>query len=204
MEAAMNRVVTLATALAALAGLGSVRAHHSVSMFDLAKPIWIKGTVVSFAPVNPHVLFTLEERQSDGQVRLWKVEGPGLNSFRRRGLSQDLLQPGDALEVCGFGFKEEVLARNGGLDANGRSRPGLHGHLLVSPDGQMRRFGGYGKLDNCVRPDDSVQDWVTFLNADRVAGELWCNGRAFMNFPSLAPKAFVADVDRQLANPCSP
>lgn len=200
----MNRMVTLATALAALACVGLARAHHSVSMFDLGKPIWIKGTVVSFELVNPHVLFTLEERQSDGQVRLWKVEGPGLNSFKRRGLGEDFLQLGEALEVCGFGFKEEVLARNGGLDANGRTRPGLHGHLLVSPDRQMRRFGGYGKLDNCVRPDDQVQDWVTFLNGDPASAELWCRSRGFMNFPSLAPKAFVADVDRRLANPCPP
>ena len=200
----MTRTITLATALAALACVGSIRAHHSVSMFDLGKPIWIKGTVVSFEPVNPHVLFTLEERQSDGQVRLWKVEGPGLNSFKRRGLGEDFLQPGEELEVCGFGFKEEVLARNGGLDANRMSRPGLHGHLLVSPDGQRRRFGGYGKLDNCVRPDDQVQDWVTFLNGDLESGRLWCRGRAFMNFPSLAPQAFVADVDRLLANPCLP
>jgi len=200
----MSRTATLATALAALACVGSARAHHSVSMFDLGKPIWIKGTVVSFEPVNPHVLFTLEERQRDGQVRLWRVEGPGLNSFTRRGVGKDFLQPGDALEVCGFGFKDEVLARNGGLDARGMSRPGLHGHLLVSPDGRMRLFGGYGKLDNCVRPDDQVQDWATFLNADRGAGGLWCRGRGFMNFPSLAPKAFVADVDRLLANPCPP
>ena len=200
----MNRTVILATGLAALACVGSARAHHSVSMFDLGKPIWIEGTIVSFELVNPHVVFTLEERQSDGQVRLWKVEGPGLKSFDRRGLGQDFLQLGEEIEVCGFGFKEEVLARNGGLDARGISRPGLHGHLLVSPDKQMRRFGGYGKLDNCVRRDDQVQDWVRFLNADRKAGDLWCRGRGFMNFPSLAPKAFVADVDRRLANPCPP
>jgi hypothetical protein len=197
----MNRIVILATALA-FACVGSVGAHHSVSMFDLGKPIWIKGTVVSFELINPHVLFTLAERQSDGQVRLWKVEGPGLNSFNRRGVGQDFLQPGEEIEVCGFGFKEEVLARNGGHDARGMSRPDFHGNLLVSPDRQMRRFGGYGKLDNCVRPDDQVQDWVRFLNADRGASGLWCAARGFMNFPSLAPKAFVADVDRLMANPC--
>src|SRR5688572_12493085 len=112
MEADMKKMAIMAAALAALACVGSVRAHHSVSMFDLGKPIWIKGTVVSFELINPHVLFTLEERQSDGQVRLWKVEGSGLNSFKRRGLGQDFLQPGEELEVCGFGFKEEVLARN--------------------------------------------------------------------------------------------
>lgn len=123
-----------------------------------SKPIDISTSVaVSFERINPHVLFTLEERHSDGQVRLWRVEGPGLNSFNRRGLGEDFLQPGEEIEVCGFGFKEEVLARNGGLDARGMSRPWLHGYLLVSPDGQMRLFGGYGKLDNCVRPDDQVR-----------------------------------------------
>lgn len=200
----MQRMVNWATAFAALAYVGSAGAHHSVSMFDLGKPIWIKGTVVSFELINPHVVFTLEEKQSDGRVALWKVEGPGLNSFNRRGLGAEFLQPGEEIEVCGFGFKEEVLARNGGLDASGMPRPGLHGYLLVSPDGQRQRFGGYGKLDNCVRPDDRVQDWVAFLTADPAAGVLWCRGRSFMNFPSLAPKAFLDDVDRLLANPCPP
>ncbi len=200
----MKLVVNWATAIATLAYMGSAGAHHSVSMFDLGKPMWIKGTVVSFELINPHVVFTLEAKQSDGRVALWKVEGPGLNNFNRRGLGPEFLRPGEEIEVCGFGFKEEVLARNGGLDARGMPRPGLHGYLLVSPGGQRRRFGGYGKLDNCVRPDDRVEDWVAFLNADPPAGELWCRGRSFMNFPSLAPKAFVADVDRLLANPCPP
>jgi len=70
--------------------------------------------------------------------------------------------------------------------------------------GRWAALAVYGRLDNCVRPDDQVQDWVTFLNADREAGVLWCSGRGFMNFPSLAPKAFVDDVNRLLANPCPP
>ena len=205
----MNRMVTLATALAALACVGSVRAHHSVSMFDLGKPVWITGTVVRLDAVNPHVVIALEQRTEDGQVQRWTVEGSGLNSFKRAGLSDDLVQPGDVIEVCGFDLKAEVAAQRSARGAS--SRPSLHGHVLHLPDGRMQVFGGYGKTVNCVRPSDSVQQWVDFLEADRRAHQNWCGGRvapadasawSLANFPLLAPKGFVDEVDRLLSNPC--
>ena len=55
-----HRIATYAAAFAALACAGSLRAHHSSSMFDLSTPIWVKGTVVSYAPVNPHVMIALD------------------------------------------------------------------------------------------------------------------------------------------------
>lgn len=198
----MRTVATWAAALGTLAFVGSLSAHHSISMFDIGKPIWIKGTIVRFERVNPHVLFTLEQTQDDGQLRHWTIEGPGLNSFNRAGLGDDFVRPGDVVEVCGFGFKDEVLARNAGLDPRGRARPGLHGHVLVMAGGRMRLFGGYGKIDNCVRPDDDAQIWLAFLNTDARARNAWCNGRNFLGFPSLAPKPFVDEVDRRLTNPC--
>jgi hypothetical protein len=168
-------------------------------MFDIGKPIWIDGTVVRFDAVNPHVMFTLERELGDGQVERWTVEGPGLRTFTVRG--GDHLQPGQAVEVCGFGLKEEFLARSSGPGAPGRARPSLHGHVLVMSDGHMRIFGGYGKLVNCVRETDQVEAWVAFLNSG--ARDAWCNSRTFANFPSVAPQWFVDEVNRRMANPCS-
>jgi hypothetical protein len=198
----MRKVAASVTALVALTFVGSLQAHHSISMFDIGKPIWIKGTVVRFDPINPHVMFTLERKQDDGQVQRWIVEGRGLRSFTRMGLGNDYLQPGEVVEVCGFGLKEEVLARHSGQHALGGARPSLHGHVLVTSDGHMRIFGGYGKLVNCVRPTDQVETWVTFLNSG--ARDAWCGSQVLSNSPSVAPQAFVDEVNRRLADPCPP
>ena len=107
----MNRVAIVTTALAALGSAAPGRAHHSVSMFDLGKPLWAKGTVVGVEAVNPHVLIALEQRRDDGTVQRWTLEGPGLNSFNRMGWEGDVLKVGDVIEVCGFGFKKEVAAQ---------------------------------------------------------------------------------------------
>jgi hypothetical protein len=148
-------------AIAALASIGSLQAHHSISMFDLQKSIWLKGTVVRYEPVNPHAMLTLEQKGEAGQAQRWIVEGPNLNRLQRMGVGRDFLKAGDVIEVCGFPFKEE-LARTSSTDTRSSSRPAMHAHMLVMPDGHMRLFGPYGKLDNCIRPHDGTQSWVDF------------------------------------------
>ena len=197
----MKATATWIAALATVAAVGSVRAHHSISMFDIGKPVWIEGTVVRFDLMNPHVMFTLEQATDDGQTRQWTVENSGLNTFTRRGLGADYLQAGDVIQVCGFDFKEEVLARARPTDA-GRPRSFLHGHVLVMSDGQMRLFGGYGKLQNCIRPDDRIDSWLNFLNTDERAHAVWCNSRVSANFPLIASQAFVDEVDRRMTTAC--
>src|SRR5262245_61626632 len=103
--------IVWAAALAGVACASAASAHHSFSMFDIGKPIWVKGTVVRFEPINPHIVLALEQRTENGQVRRWTVEGSGLNVFNRSGLRADFLQPGDVIEVCGFALKAEVAAR---------------------------------------------------------------------------------------------
>ena len=193
----MRASIVWAATLVGIAAASPASAHHSVSMFDIGKPIWVKGTVVSFEPINPHIVLALEQRTEDGQVRRWTIEGSGLNVFNRYGPRADFLQPGDVIEVCGFALKAEVAARvppPGGL-----SRPDLTGHMLQMPDGHLQFFGGYGKIENCIRPGDSVQQWVNFLETDRRAHQGWCG---FRNFPSVTPRAFVDEVNRLLSNPC--
>jgi hypothetical protein len=189
-----------ALAIAALASLGSVQAHHSISMFDLRESIWLKGTVVKYEPVNPHVRLTLEQRRQDGQVQQWLVEGPNLLRLQRMAVGKDFLKAGDAIEVCGFPFKE-ALARASSANPLVPLLPAMHAHMLVMPDGHMRLFGPYGKLDNCIRPHDTTQSWVEFLNTDPLARQAWCV-RNFVAAPSTAPKAFVEEINRLMAKPC--
>ena len=195
----MRGTIVWAAVLAGVACASAASAHHSFSMFDIGKPIFVKGTVVSFEPINPHIVLALEQRTGDGQVRRWTIEGSGLNVFNRYGPRADFLQPGDVIEVCGFALKAELAAR---APSPGRfSRPDLTGHMLQMPDGHLEFFGGYGKMENCVRPNDSIQQWVKFLETDSRAHRGWCG---FRDFPSVAPRAFVAEVDRLLSSPCPP
>lgn len=195
-------VICLA-AVATLAWAGSIRAHHSISMFDLSSPRWVRGTVTRYEAKNPHVLISLEER-SDGTIRQWIVEGPILARLARMSLAEDFLKVGDVIEVCGFPFRPDVLARPSSSQGQPSSLPGLHAHVLVMPDGHMQPWGAYGKLDNCIRPNDSAQSWVEFVNDNAMAREYWCNSRTpfASRAGSIAPSAFVDEITRQLATPC--
>jgi hypothetical protein len=197
-----KKMATWAVALAALACAGSLRAHHSNSMFDGSTPFWVKGTVVRYEPMQPHARITLEERKTDGQVQRWSVEGPNLDRLKRMGVDESFLKAGDVIEVCGFALKKGGLIQRSLPDFDGSVRPFIHGHVLVMPDGRMRLFGPYGKLDNCIRPRDTTQSWVAFLNTDPLARQAWCGSRRFVQIRSILPKAFVDEIDRLMANPC--
>ena len=44
---------------------------------------------------------------------------------------------------------------------------------------------------------------VSFVNADSMARDAWCNSRAFQRVPSLASKTFVDEVNRRMTRPCN-
>ncbi len=198
-----KKLATWAAAIAALACVGSLRAHHSVRMIDVSKSVWVKGTVVRYEPISPHTMFELEETSADGQVRRWTIEGPfpgrlsrilSVNGMRA---DEDFLSAGDVVEVCGFFPKRSEVASP---DAELLSY--VHGHVLVMPDGRMETWGPYGKVDNCVRPDDEPESWLDFLKADPLAQEFWCNSRGFVGVASTAPKGFVDEINTRLTLPC--
>jgi hypothetical protein len=188
----MNRKPALRTVtLACLTCMGPVQAHHSISMIEIATPVWVKGTVTTYEPKHPHVMFMLEEKGKDGQVHQWAVEGPNLARLERMAVGPDFLKTGEVIEVCGFRLKPPY------------TKPQfIHGHVLVLPDGHMRHWGPYGRLDNCMRPDDQPLKWVTFLDADPMAHAAWCTSRNYVRIPSVASPAVVDAVNRQMARPC--
>ncbi len=191
----MNIRMTIAATIA-IACVGSARAHHSISTIDITTPVWVKGTVIQYQVVNPHVMIALDQRGEDGRVQRWTIEGPIIGRLDRYGLGEDFLKAGDVIEVCGFFPKRNEE----------RQFPPprfLHGHMLVTPTGHMQLWGPYGKLDNCVRPDHQRQAWLDFLNANPMAQEIWCN-RYTASFPSstFSSQALVDEINRLLAKPC--
>jgi hypothetical protein len=198
----MRRTTRCAAAFVALAYAGALAAHHSISMFDLASPTWVKGTVLRYEPIAPHVMILLDEKKEDGSVRRLNIEGPNLGRLARIGVPDDFLRAGDTIEVCGFPFKEEIRVRNSAANSGTTTLPAFHAHLLVTPDGRMRSWGPYGKLDNCVRPNDRVQTWVDFLNADALARDLWCRSLSYVQSALLPPQAVVDEISGELEHPC--
>jgi Family of unknown function (DUF6152) len=197
----MKRTANWIAALTALACVGALRAHHSISMFETSTPIWVKGTVVRYEIVNPHTMVEIEER-TEGQVKRWIVEGPVLGRIQRMGVDETLLKDGDVIEVCGFALKEELRARRSSSETDRLSPPFVHGNMIVMPDGQMQPWGAYGKLENCVRAGDRTQSWLDFLNTDAIARGLWCAGHRSSVPTIAASKALVDEINRLMASPC--
>lgn len=187
---------------AALALAGSLRAHHSISMFEIAKPIWVKGTVVRYEAANPHVIIVIEEAMDDGTDRRWLVEGPALHRLERMNVGPDFIQTGDDIEICGFPPKPEFSSQRPSTAKAGYPPQTFHGHVLVLGEGQMRHWGPYGKIENCIRPDDQPQTWVNFLNTDPMARAAWCHSASLTWAASLPPKTFADEVSRLMAEPC--
>jgi hypothetical protein len=80
-----------------------VAAHHSFSgVFDLSKPLVLKGTVAKFEFINPHGWVTLDVPGDDGKVAQWRIEVPNPNMLLRLGWRKDSIKPGDQLTVTGF------------------------------------------------------------------------------------------------------
>ena len=158
----MKRVTAAWIVSAAVLGWpGAPAAHHSLVQFDTTRPLWVKGTVVRFDRVNPHVRFFLDQTSEDGQTQRWAVDGPASNNVERQGIGEDFLKAGDVIEVCGFVLKEEAASQRPLPPASSKpnvlsGRP-FSGHLLVMPNGKRRYWSDYGVLDKCLNPGESTE-----------------------------------------------
>jgi hypothetical protein len=178
-------------AAAAAGWSAALLAHHSISMVEIGKPVWVTGTVTEYVVRHPHVTFYMEVKGSDGKMMRIEIEGPNLARLKRIGADEHFMKAGDVISVCGFHLKEPW------------AKPEfIHGEVLAMPSGQMRHWGPYGKLENCIRPGDSHEKWVTFLKNDPTALPAWCDSHVYVNVPSVAPAGFVDAVDGLMGNPC--
>ena len=101
----MKQLLKPALALAALcgiaAGISSVAAHHSTTMFDHSKTLTIEGTVVELRWVNPHVSLSINgtlKGSEDTAVWVMEMTSPG-NLVRAGGWTRNAVKPGEKVEV---------------------------------------------------------------------------------------------------------
>jgi hypothetical protein len=209
-----KRMAIRAGTLAALACAGSVRAHHSGTMY-VTTPLWVQGTVVRFDSVNPHTITTLEGRSADGQVRRWAVEGPGRSQLDRMGIRVSVPKVGDIIKVCAFAYQPaaelsrlfpgaDFSARRSSPESDGSSPQFVAGHVIVMPDGERRLWEPHGFISECIRSsDDPRQAWLDFLDSDRRARQAWCEQRAHTHNQSNASlRGLVEEINGLIDNPC--
>jgi hypothetical protein len=178
-------------ALALACWASVLSAHHSQAMIDATQPVWVKGKVVEFRVMHPHVMIELEVAGKGGAITTWHIEGPNLMRLERMGLGEGYLKRGDVIEACGFHLRQPY------------TKPEfVHGQVLVLPDGRMRYWGPYGKLESCIRPGDTAEKWAGFLKEDAMALPSWCSGHGLKLVPSVAPAALVEEIDRRAGKPC--
>ena len=190
-----------AATVAAVLSAVSLQAHHASISIDLTTPIWVKGTVARYELINPHTIIELDESVG-AELRRWRIEGPFLARFKRMDVDERLLEAGDVIEVCGFPSKDAAPDRQSSERSSGPPRS-FHGHILVLPDGQLRSWGPYGKIDNCVRPGDDRERWLELLQSDALAKEAWCD-KARASIPTRAEsRALVDEITRSMAQPCA-
>src|SRR4051812_16919386 len=85
--------VSLALLLTCTAGL---LAHHSYSMFYLTDHrVTLKGQVAKVSFLNPHVMLTIETKNSG----TWQAEWTNVASLTRQGVKPDTIHAGDFLEI---------------------------------------------------------------------------------------------------------
>ena len=78
-----------------------VLAHHGFAAFQMDQVSTIKGTVVDYELINPHVQIFLKVEQEGGKAVDWNVEGVSLNMMVRAGFKRDSLKAGDTVSVTG-------------------------------------------------------------------------------------------------------
>jgi hypothetical protein len=81
-------------------------AHHGVPAFDMSKVVTIKGTVIDYQLINPHMLLRVKVIGDDGNSVEWMVESVSALMLMRMGFTRDTFKPGDAITVLGHANKD--------------------------------------------------------------------------------------------------
>jgi hypothetical protein len=96
-----KRWVLFCMAIALLLLSQPALAHHGSAAFDRDQVATIKGTVVDYELINPHVQITVKVANDKGEAVDWIIEGVSLNMMVRSGFTKDLLKAGDTITVTG-------------------------------------------------------------------------------------------------------
>jgi hypothetical protein len=84
----------------------SLLAHHGVPNFDMSRTVTVKGVVVDYQLINPHMEMRVKVAEDTGANVEWNVEAVSLLMMQRAGFKRDTFKPGDLVTVTGHPNKE--------------------------------------------------------------------------------------------------
>ena len=94
----------------ALALAPPLAAHHSFTMFDMARNVTYSGVVTEYRWANPHVHFVIHVQSASGvdpaTVGTWDVEGGSPGIMGRQGWTRATFKTGEAITVVGHPMKD--------------------------------------------------------------------------------------------------
>ena len=93
-------IVSGIAAIAAAAVPVAAFAHHSYAMFDNTKTITLSGTIRTWEMTNPHsYLWIVVPKEGSAQPEIWGLEGGGIQSLQRAGITKSAVKPGEKVKV---------------------------------------------------------------------------------------------------------
>lgn len=104
--------LVVVTAAWLLASLPAAPHHAFAAEFDINRPVTLSGTVTSIEWTNPHAWVFIETKDDNGSVQTWAIELVGINDLLRLGWGRGKVQPGDVIDVEGFGAKNGTNTAN--------------------------------------------------------------------------------------------
>jgi hypothetical protein len=123
-----------AMAMALLGGASALAHHAFAAEFDANKPVNLRGPVTRVEWINPHAWIHIENKNTDGSITKWMVEGGTPNTLLRRGITKDSLAIGTEIVVRGYQSKDALCKPE--CRANGRD--------VTFPDGRKLFMGSSG------------------------------------------------------------
>jgi Family of unknown function (DUF6152) len=128
-------VMAGAAVATALLGGATALAHHAFAAeFDANKPVNLRGPVTKVEWINPHAWIHIDNKNPDGTITPWMVEGGTPNTLLRRGITKDSLVIGTEIVVRGYQSKDGLCKPK--CRANGRD--------VTFPDGRKLFMGSSG------------------------------------------------------------
>ena len=108
-----NLLIFTAAVVGLLVMAGPVGAHHgAANVYDMSKPVMLKGTITKFEWTNPHNQILFDVRDEKGNVTHWIAATEPPQVMLERGWTRRSLKEGDEVTVYIFAAKNGAPVGN--------------------------------------------------------------------------------------------